>query len=140
LKLESASEQAVISGKYSFDEGAVLYSKIRPNLVKAAIAPCRGLCSADMYALVPQSTLRNEYLLEIFLSDHFTQFAVSGSMRTGIPKLNRGHLIQYRCPIPLIALQDDYLAKVGAIRNAKIDLAARRAAVKDMKNQILAEV
>lgn len=139
LKLESASEQVAISGKYSFDEGAVLYSKIRPNLVKATIAPCRGLCSADMYALMPKSTLRNTYLLEILLSDHFTQFAVSGSMRTGIPKLNREYLIQYNCYIPSIDLQDEYLARVGAIRKAKIDIEVREAKIKDLKNRILAE-
>ena len=139
LKLETASEQAAISGKYLFDEGAVLYSKIRPNLVKATIAPCRGLCSADMYALIPKSTLRNEYLLEILLSNHFTQFAVSGSMRTGIPKLNREHLIQYRCRISSTALQDEYLTRVGAVRKAITEIDARGATVKDMKSRILAE-
>ncbi len=113
--LETAQEQAAISGKYFFDAGAVLYSKIRPNLVKAAIAPCRGLCSADMYALLPNATLRKEFLLEVLLSDHFTRFAVSGSMRTGIPKLNREHLSQYRCRVPSLEEQDEYLRRVSRL-------------------------
>lgn len=110
LKLETAREQGAISGKYPFEAGAVLYSKIRPNLVKATIAPTRGLCSADMYPLVPNPSIRKEYLLEILLSDRFTQFAVSGSMRTGIPKLNRKHLAQYECLIPGLPEQDAYLS------------------------------
>lgn len=137
--IESASQQAAISGKYLFDLGAVIYSKIRPNLVKAAIAPCRGLCSADMYALIAKESLRNEYLLEILLSEHFTQFAVSGSMRTGIPKLNREHLAQYKCDVPDLEKQDEYLASVRILREAESSLNQRRNATRKLKNQILAE-
>ena len=137
-EIESASQQAAISGKYLFDQGAVIYSKIRPNLVKAAIAPCRGLCSADMYALITKASLRNEYLLEILLSEHFTQFAVSGSMRTGIPKLNREHLAQYKCVVPNLEKQDEYLSRVRAIREAESNLSQRRNAARKLKDQIFA--
>jgi restriction endonuclease S subunit len=140
LKLESAASQAAISGKYLFEADSVIYSKIRPNLIKAAIAPCRGLCSADMYPLLPKPSIRNGYLLEILLSDEFTQFAVSGSMRTGIPKLNREHLIQYQCKVPPIDHQDEYLAKVHAVRKAASALEARRASISNLKKQIFSEV
>jgi type I restriction enzyme, S subunit len=136
--IESATQQAAISGKYLFEPGAVIYSKIRPNLVKAAIAPCRGLCSADMYALITKESLRNEYLLEILLSEHFTQFAVSGSMRTGIPKLNREHLAQYKCEVPNLERQDEYLSKVRALREAESSLNQRRNAARELKNKIIA--
>ena len=135
--IESASQQAAISGKYLFDQGAVIYSKIRPNLVKAAIAPCRGLCSADMYALITRASLRNEYLLEILLSEHFTQFAVSGSMRTGIPKLNREHLAQYKCVVPDLEKQDEYLSRVRAIRDAESNLSQRKNTARKLKDQII---
>jgi type I restriction enzyme S subunit len=137
--LETAQGQAAISGKYLFDAGAVLYSKIRPNLVKAAIAPCRGLCSADMYALLPKATLRNEFLLEVLLSDHFTRFAVSGSMRTGIPKLNRDHLSQYRCRVPSLEEQDEYLRRVREVRSAADTVRQRMSMAQNLKNMTLAE-
>lgn len=137
--LETAQEQAAISGKYFFDAGAVLYSKIRPNLVKAAIAPCRGLCSADMYALLPNATLRKEFLLEVLLSDHFTRFAVSGSMRTGIPKLNREHLSQYRCRVPSLEEQDEYLRRVRDVRAAADMVSQRITSAQKLKSMTLAE-
>jgi type I restriction enzyme S subunit len=118
LRVETAKAQSAISGKYLFLAGSVLYSKIRPNLAKATIAPFRGLCSADMYALVPKPTLNNEYLLGILLSDRFTRFAVSGSMRTGIPKLNRGQLEQYKCQIPDLNSQEEYVAAIRGINSA----------------------
>src|SRR4051794_10544667 len=52
LDFRSASEDGVTSGKYRFDTGDVLYSKIRPYLNKVLVAGFSGLCSADMYALV----------------------------------------------------------------------------------------
>ena len=59
-ELVSAETQTAISGKYLYEEGVVLYSKIRPELRKAAIAPCQGLCSADMYSLIPNEELKGD--------------------------------------------------------------------------------
>ena len=140
LELETAREQSAISGKYLFEAGAVLYSKIRPNLVNVTIAPCRGLCSADMYALIPEPSLRREYLLEILLSDRFTQFAVSGSMRTGMPKINRDHLVRYKCRVPSLSEQDTYLESALAVRNARVIISGRIDVANGIKKSILREV
>lgn len=140
LSLETAHNQNAISGKYAFDAGAVLYSKIRPNLVKTAMAPCQGLCSADMYALTTRRSIRAEYLLEILLSDRFTQFAVSGSMRTGMPKLNREHLARYECKVPTIEEQDDYLVRVAKIRSVERDIMNRMSSAKNLKRQTMARL
>lgn len=89
LGFTSAAEQAAESGKYYFQTGTVLYSKIRPELVKACVAPCDGLCSADMYPLVPASDLDPRYLLFFLISDAFTEQVRLASMRVAMPKVNR---------------------------------------------------
>ena len=53
LYKETAEEQGAESGKYPVKKGALLYSKIRPELRKACIAEENGMCSADMYAIIP---------------------------------------------------------------------------------------
>ena len=140
LKLETAGEQGAISGKYLFKGGAVIYSKIRPNLMKVVIAPSEGLCSADMYPLAVEPTIRNEYLLEILLSDRFTRFAVSMSMRTGMPKINREQLSKYQCIIPSLSKQDKYLEKSLSMRNAKDKLANRINRMNQAKLMLLQEL
>src|SRR5581483_7338973 len=45
----SAREDGLVSGKYHFRPGSILYSKIRPYLRKAAQIPFEGICSADVY-------------------------------------------------------------------------------------------
>ncbi len=96
----SVTSQNAISGKYIFSPGTVLYGKIRPHLRKAVLVDFCGLCSADMYPLRPVVTINPRYLLAIILSDNFSSFAESRSMRTGIPKLNRKELGEYHCALP----------------------------------------
>ncbi len=87
---ETANEQGADSGKYLVRKGQVVYSKIRPNLRKATIAPCDCLCSADMYPMTPKAgELSGNYLLLLLLSVPFTKFAVDTSMRVAMPKINR---------------------------------------------------
>jgi type I restriction enzyme S subunit len=90
LEQETADDQGADSGKYFVKEGQIIYSKIRPNLRKATLAPCDCLCSADMYPItVKNSEILRDYLLLLLLSDPFTRFAVDASMRVAMPKVNR---------------------------------------------------
>ena len=89
LAQETADEQGANSGKYLVSRGQIIYSKIRPNLRKATIAPCDCLCSADMYPITPTKEVLPEFLLLLLLSQPFTKFAVDCSMRVAMPKVNR---------------------------------------------------
>jgi type I restriction enzyme S subunit len=96
----SAAAQGAISGKFVFEPGDVIYSKIRPYLQKAFSASFKGLCSADMYPLRPRPGVSSGFILNTLLSDNFTEFAISVSARSGIPKINRQELAQYKVATP----------------------------------------
>ncbi len=104
--LETAAEQSAESGKYMFEQGAVIYSKIRPALAKVAIAPVAGLCSADMYPLTSRGKLQQDYLAWLLLSPGFTAWAVLESDRVAMPKINREKLNELRLPVPSLAEQE----------------------------------
>jgi type I restriction enzyme M protein len=117
LTLHSAAEDKVISGKYAFKAGAVLYSKLRPYLCKAALAAFDGLCSADMYPLIVEdSQVDARFLLNVLLSNDFTRYAVELSGRARMPKLNREDLMSYEIPLPPIAIQREIVAELGGYR------------------------
>ena len=87
--LKTAREEGLISGKFIFDQSMVLYSKIRPYLMKVARPNFEGLCSADMYPLAPKKDIvTRDYLFHLLLSKQFTDYAVLGSARSGMPKVN----------------------------------------------------
>jgi type I restriction enzyme, S subunit len=100
-KMETAGAQDAISGKYQFEPGDVVYSKIRPELRKAWVATAGGLCSADMYPLRAHSGLSSEYLGQVILGDRFSRFAAAVSGRSsGMPKINRTELSEFKIPLP----------------------------------------
>lgn len=100
------SELGLISGKYEFDEDAVIYSKIRPHLNKVCFPGFKGVCSADAYPIWPDKTkLLPEYLKHYMLGSAFEKRAVACSMRTGMPKINREDLDGIPIVVPPLSEQ-----------------------------------
>ena len=109
---ETASEQQAISGKYLFEEGDVLYGKINPYLMKATLVDFKGLCSADMYPLRPKDNIKPGLLLALILGEDFTKYAVSVSARSGMPKINRNELAQYKFCLPNNLEEQEKIANI----------------------------
>jgi restriction endonuclease S subunit len=100
-KVRTCEDDGVISGKYRFEDGDVIFSKIRPYLNKVAIADKVGMCSADMYALhSPSGTLSGGLLHFILGSNDFLAYAETVSNRANIPKMNRAQLLAYETVVP----------------------------------------
>lgn len=122
IDVKTAREDKLISGKFLFDESMILYSKIRPYLKKVCRPDFTGLCSADVYPLSPDNNkLDKGYLYYLLLSQKFTDYAIAGSGRAGMPKVNRSHLFKYPVNLPNLARQKecvrslDELAKKTAL-------------------------
>jgi type I restriction enzyme S subunit len=116
VDLKTAREEGLISGKFLFDETVVLYSKIRPYLMKVARPDFAGLCSADMYPLSPfPKEITRDYLFHLLLSKTFTDYAVLGSARAGMPKVNREHLFEFKTWLPDLKKQKLNAAQLDAL-------------------------
>ncbi|MBZ0142490.1 MAG: restriction endonuclease subunit S [Rhodocyclaceae bacterium] len=114
--LKTARDEGLISGKFLFDESMVLYSKIRPYLMKVARPGFSGLCSADMYPLAPlPNQITRDYLFHLLLSKPFTDYAIQGSARAGMPKVNREHLFDFRVWLPDVEKQSELSLKLDAL-------------------------
>lgn len=140
LNVETAEQQNAISGKYFFNAGDVVYSKIRPNLQKVFLASSAGLCSADMYPLRCRENLLPEFLLEILLSPHFTHFATAASVRTGIPKINRRELSQYKFPLPPLKEQKRIMSVLNLIKSEADRLIKHHNRLHILKTSLLASL
>jgi len=128
--LETASEQGAISGKYLCARGDVIYSKIRPHLAKAAIAPVDCLTSADMYPLRCTPEIEPGYLALYLLSERFTSEAVLNSERVAMPKINRERLLRMRLPLPSLCVQREVTEAISLHQDSS------RRVVKELESQI----
>ncbi len=116
IGLKTAKEENLISGKFLFDESMVLYSKIRPYLMKVVNCKFQGLCSADIYPLVPiKEKMTKNFLYHLLLTKNFTDYAILGSQRAGMPKVNREHLFAFKFELPPIKEQQIIIQKLDAL-------------------------
>ncbi|UWQ15664.1 restriction endonuclease subunit S [Aliiroseovarius sp. M344] len=119
IDVKTAREEKLKSGKYLFDETTILYSKIRPYLRKVARPDFQGLCSADVYPLTPKpDRLDRDFLFHLLLGHDFTEYAISGSDRAGMPKVNRNHMFAYRFELPPVEAQRRIVKVIDEAHNS----------------------
>jgi type I restriction enzyme S subunit len=133
--VKTVKEDNLISGKFHFNKGDVIYGKINPQLGKYVYAQIEGLASADAYVLNAKNGLAQRFLFALIQTKDFFNYSVSVSMRSGMPKINREELNLYNFYAPtyeeqkkigeffanldnLIASQQHKLNKTKALKSA----------------------
>ena len=142
--LRTAKEEGMISGKYLFEAGDVLYSKLRPYLRKALFAEFRGVCSADMYPIrVNPNFLDPHFTAWTLVADEFSDYANEESRRARMPKLNRDQLFAWNMPLPAIPVQRRIVAQITeqitSVENLTRSLADKIAAIEKLPTALLRE-
>lgn len=140
--VKSAAQDRMTSGKYLFDAGVVLYSKLRPYLRKVALAEFRGLCSADMYPLsFDFSRVDHRFALWVLLAQPFTDYAVGESQRARMPKLNRDQLFAWPFPLPSLEEQSQIAEilehRINGVHTLTESLLGELAAIDDLGTAML---
>ncbi len=88
-------EEELISGKFRFRPGDVVYGKINPQLGKYFYASVDGLTSADAYVFNGKNGVTQKFLFSLLQTEDFFKYSVSVSKRSGMPKINRDELNAY---------------------------------------------
>lgn len=109
----TVGESGIRGPNNRFYAGQILYSKIRPSLSKAVIAPYDGLCSADMYPL--KSLIDPDFLLLSILSEDFLVQVRKLENRIKMPKLNVGSLSSIYVAVPPLSEQPRIVEKVKSM-------------------------
>lgn len=137
LEKKTAMEDGVTSGKYLFSAGAILYSKIRPNLRKVALVDFPGVCSADVYPVYAAVNIVPAYLLNVLLSEDFSAYALTCSVRSAIPKINRESLLSYAMKVPPTDEQVRLVAALDSFASATVALERKTTSSIQLKSTLL---
>lgn len=105
----TVEESGCIGPNNRFYSGQILYSKIRPSLNKAVIAPYDGLCSSDMYPI--KTFMLSEFMLTYILSISFLEQVKIAENRVKMPKLNLDSLNSFVVAMPNFAEQQRIVNK-----------------------------
>ena len=137
IGVQSVSEDGVTSGKFEFSERHVVYSKIRPNLMKVAMPTFSGLCSADAYPLLPAPGVPRRWLQQLLLTTEFTTLAVSQSGRTKMPKINQPSLMGLMVPDIAHGAREEQAVVLDALDALRVGLGKERDALDRQRAALL---
>ena len=107
--IKLVKDENLISGKFHFHKGDIIYGKINPQLGKYIFAGFEGLTSADAYVLNSKNGIEQTYLFTILQTKKFYNYTVSVSKRSGMPKINRDELNAYS----FLAPSEEEQLKIG---------------------------
>ena len=98
----------VQSTKLLFEQGDILFGKIRPYFHKVGVAPIKGVCSSD---IIVMRSKRNEWFglaLGCASSDQFIEHATATSQGTKMPRANWNILSNYKIVVPSYQILDEF--------------------------------
>ncbi|RKS53909.1 restriction endonuclease S subunit [Gillisia mitskevichiae] len=140
-EFKTAQELNITSGNFLFTKEHIIYSKIRPYFKKVANPNIMGLCSADIYPLLPnQDIISKEFLFFYLLTEKFTQSILRFQNRTGMPKVNRDELGAIYIPIPKAEEQRKIVKILTGIDNSRNHILSKLATSKALQKSLINQV
>lgn len=95
----------------AFDEGNVLFSKLRPYLNKVVIPNESGLATTELVPLRPEpSRLHKVFLSHLLRGSHFVNYANDISGGTKMPRMPLSELRNFECILPPMDLQRQFVS------------------------------
>jgi type I restriction enzyme S subunit len=93
--------ETLLATKFRFTPRHVLYGKLRPYLNKVAVPDFDGVCTTEIFPLLPKpNALDRGYLFAVLLSQPFVKWASQSVSGTNLPRLDPERLREYAIPLP----------------------------------------
>lgn len=116
IDLENNFNVDLKSNKYYFTNEHVLYGKLRPYLNKVALPTCDGVCSTDIFPIMPRKNISNKYFIKYLMSSpYFVQITSLKTSGANLPRIGTKALELIKVICPDIELQNQFAAKVQEI-------------------------
>jgi restriction endonuclease S subunit len=127
--IELVTAENVRSRSKIFEEGDILYGRLRPYLRKAFYveeAYKRGLCSTEFVVLKPKTNIILPlFLREVLVSDQVTKLVTRMQGGAALPRISSKDLLGIRIPVPPLSYQKECVAKIEKARTQRHDLLQR---------------
>lgn len=110
-----ASERKISGDKVIFEKGNILYSKLRPYLLKILVAPDDGICTPELVPFDTYGEIYNRYIMWVLKAPHIN-FAVNAvSYGVKMPRVGTETMVNLLVPLPPLEEQYRIVAKIEEI-------------------------
>ena len=101
---EWGTADGLASAKFRFEQGDILFGKLRPYFHKVGIAPLDGVCSTDIVVISPASPDWFGFVFGHVSSAEFVDYTEAASTGTKMPRTKWADMIQYKIALPAAAV------------------------------------
>lgn len=123
-----------------FDEGNVLFSKLRPYLNKVVTPDEIGYATTELVPLRPKEDEINKYFLAHLLrSDIFVAYANAIATGTKMPRMPMNSLRSFECILPPMDMQMKFVAIADQADKSKFELKKSIAAIDKVIKSLINE-
>ena len=112
LEKKTVGERKSIGDKTVFNKGDILYSKLRPYLLKILVAPDSGICTPEIVPFTVYGGISAEYIVN-FLKSPYVDGLVNGeTYGIKMPRAGTETMVSLLVPLPPINEQHRIVAKI----------------------------
>ena len=112
-----SNADGLASGKFKFEQGDILFGKLRPYFHKVGVAPLDGVCSTDIVVVQPKSNLWFGFVLGHTSSAEFVDYTDATSTGTRMPRTNWADMARYKVVLPTLEVSKAFTVLVESCVN-----------------------
>ena len=109
--------EGLASGKFRFEQGDILFGKLRPYFHKVGIAPLAGVCSTDIVVVKPRLQDWFGFVLGHISSSEFVDYTDAASTGTKMPRTNWRDMSRYEIVLPSVGAANAFNGLVQPLVN-----------------------
>ena len=112
IERKTVGERKAIGGKTVFSKGDILYSKLRPYLLKILVAPECGICTPEIVPFQMYGGIVSEYIVNYLRSPYVDNLINSITYGVKMPRVGTETMTTLFVPIPPLAEQQRIVQRI----------------------------
>ena len=105
LNIRTVGERKPIGDKTVFNRGDILYSKLRPYLLKILVAPEGGICTPEIIPFTCYGDICRDYIVSFLKSPYVDDYINSVTFGVKMPRVSTETMTALLVPLPPISEQ-----------------------------------
>ncbi len=112
VSIKSVGERKAVGDKTCFYKGDILYSKLRPYLLKIMVAPMDGVCTPEIVPFKVFGSIDTEYIVNYLKSPYVDNLINSITYGVKMPRVGTETMTSLLIPIPPLSEQHRIVAEI----------------------------
>ena len=115
LARKTVGERKAVGDKTFFDSGDILYSKLRPYLLKILVAPDCGICTPEIVPFKVFGKLNPEYIVALLKCPYVNAIINAVTYGVKMPRVGTETMADLLVPIPPLSEQKRIVEKLNEV-------------------------